>query len=148
MKSLTLSMLTRPVSGSRNASFIAVYWSPHSFLRKGTMANAPGAVSGLGGLEVVEVFDHVEVVEDRGADGDGDAHDLDGLGLVFRGLVVLRLLGCHMRVLSKCQRCARRTAGAGCGHFSAIVAVVTLAMYSTLVEPLMRSLGLALMVTP
>ena len=43
MNSLTLSMLTRPVSGSRNASFMAVYWGPQSFLRKGTMANAPAS---------------------------------------------------------------------------------------------------------
>mgnify|MGYP007112432615 CR=1 FL=1 len=72
-------------------------------------------------------------------------HGLDGLGLVFRGFVVMRLLGCHMRVLS--EGCARRTAGAGWDHLLS-EAVATLAMYSTLVDPLMRSLGLALMVTP
>ena len=71
MNSLTLSMLTRPVSGSRNASFMAVYWGPQSFLREGDDGERAGTVAGLGGLEVVEVFDHVEVVEDRGADGEG-----------------------------------------------------------------------------
>ena len=148
MNSLTLSMLTRPVSGSRNASFMAVYWGAAQLLEEGNDGERAGAIAFLRGLEVVEVFDHVEVVEDRGADGEGDAHDLDGPGLVFRCLVVLRLLGCHIRVLSGWKGAPGRGGGAGCGHLSAIVAVVTLAMYSTLVAPLMRSLGLALMVTP
>ena len=61
---------------------------------------------------------------------------------------VLWSCGCLAAICVSFQRgCARRMAGAGWDHLLS-EAAVTLAMYSTLVAPLMRSLGLALMVTP
>ncbi len=101
------------------------------------MANAPVPFRS-GRSEVVERYsDHVEVVEDRGADG-GDAHDLTVLGWFFRCLVVHA--AAWLPYACPFQPAGRRALG---GIHLPSEAAVTLAMYSTLVAPLMRSLGLA-----
>ena len=60
---------------------------------------------------------------------------------------VLWSCGCLAAICVSFQRVRPPDGGRGVDHLLS-EAVATLAMYSTLVAPLMRSLGLALMVTP